>query len=80
MDAINESLNNAFRIRRTEVEGEYIITIGNHLATKRKFKSYKEAERTINRTDWDLVAAMVFALKEAQEFENKLKENEEEMK
>ena len=69
-----ESLKEAFIIRPTDTdENEFMITIGNHLATKEKFKSRKAAEMRINKTDWNLVAAMVYALKEADEFEKSIK-------
>ena len=50
-----------------------MITIGNHLATREKFPTREAAEERINQTDWDLVAAMIYALKEADEFEKKIK-------
>ena len=72
-------LKEAFKIRPADADGnEYMITIGNHLAKEEKFKSVKEAERRINKTDWNLVAAMVYALKEADEFEKSIKNKEEE--
>lgn len=68
------NLSEAFIIRPADKEGkEYIITIGNHLATEEKFSSREAAEERINQTDWNLVAAMVYALKEADEFEKKNK-------
>lgn len=68
------NLSEAFIIRPADKEGnEYIITIGNHLATEEKFPSKEAAEKRINKTDWNLVAAMVYALKEADEFEKKMK-------
>ena len=67
-------LSGAFIIRPISQEGnEYMITIGNHLATEEKFLTREAAEERINQTDWDLVAAMVYALKEADEFEKKIK-------
>lgn len=67
-------LSEAFVIRPTsQEENEYMITIGNHLATEEKFITREAAEERINQTDWDLVAAMVYALKEADEFEKKIK-------
>lgn len=67
-------LSEAFVIRPISQEGnEYMITIGNHLATEEKFPTREAAEERINQTDWDLVAAMVYALKEADEFEKKIK-------
>ena len=50
-----------------------MITIGNHLATEEKFLTREAAEERINQTDWNLVAAMVYALKEADKFEKKNK-------
>ena len=68
-------LKETFKIRPADADGnEYMITIGNHLATEEKFKSVKEAERRINKTDWNLVAALIYALKEADEYEKKLKQ------
>lgn len=73
------NLKEAFIIRPTDTnETEFMITIGNHLATEEKFKSRKAAEMRINKTDWNLVAAMVYALKEADEFEKSIKNKEEE--
>lgn len=72
------NLKEAFIIRPTDVdENEFMITIGNHLATEEKFKSRKAAEMRINKTDWNLVAAMVYALKEADEFEKSIKNQED---
>lgn len=71
------NLKEAFVIRPTDTdENEFMITIGNHLATEEKFKSRKAAEMRINKTDWNLVAAMVYALKEADEFEKSTKNQE----
>lgn len=59
------NLKDAFKIRLLPESEEYIITIGNHLATEQKFKSEKAAQMQINKTNWDLVSALVYALKEA---------------
>lgn len=68
------NLAEAFIIRPADRdENEFIITIGNHLATEEKFPSREAAEERINQTDWNLIAAMVYALKEADEFEKKIK-------
>ena len=67
-----KSLSEAFIVRPADIEGkEYMITIGNHLATEEKFPSREAAEERINQTDWNLMAAMVYALKEADEFNKK---------
>lgn len=72
------NLKEAFIVRPTDTnETEFMITIGNHLATEEKFKSRKAAEMRINKTDWNLVAAMVYALKEADEFEKSIKKQED---
>lgn len=72
------NLKEAFVIRPTDTnENEFMITIGNHLATEEKFKSRKAAEMRINKTDWNLVAAMIYALKEADEFEKSIKNQED---
>lgn len=72
------NLKEAFVIRPTDTnENEFMITIGNHLATEEKFKSRKAAEIRINKTDWNLVAAMVYALKEADEYEKSIKNQED---
>lgn len=68
-------LKEAFKIRKKDAEtDEVIITIGNHLATEQVFKSEEEAQRVIDSTDWNLVAAMVYACKEADQWEEKQKE------
>ena len=70
-------LKKAFTIRKKDAESdEVIITIGNHLASEQVFKSEKEAQKVIDATDWDLVAALVYALKEADEWEKSQKEKE----
>lgn len=71
-------LKEAFKIRKKDAEtDEVIITIGNHLASEQVFKSEEEAQKVIDATDWDLVAALVYTLKEADEWEQSQKEKEE---
>lgn len=67
------SLKEVFKVRQLPESEEYIITIGNHLATEEKFKSAKAAQMQINKTNWDLVSALIYALKEADKWaeENK---------
>lgn len=60
------NLKDVFIVRPANIEEtEFMITIGNHLATEEKFKTRKAAEMRINKTDWNLVSALVYALKEA---------------
>ena len=57
-------LKEAFKIRKKDAESnDVIITIGNHLATEQVFRSEKEAQKVIDATDWNLVAALVYTLK-----------------
>lgn len=69
-------LKEAFKIRKKDAESnEVIITIGNHLATEQVFKSEKEAQKIIDATDWNLVAAIIYACKEADKWEEEQKSN-----
>ena len=68
------NLKDAFKIRKKDAEtNDVIITIGNHLATEQVFKSEKEAQKAINATDWNLVAALIYACKEADRWEEEQK-------
>lgn len=70
------NLKEAFKIRKKDAESdEVIITIGNHLATEQVFQSEEEAQKVIDATDWNLVAAMIYACKEADQWEKETKEN-----
>lgn len=70
-------LKEAFKIRKKDAEtDEVIITIGNHLASQQVFPSEEEAQKVIDATDWDLVAALVYTLKEADEWEQSQKKEE----
>lgn len=71
-------LKEAFTIRKKDAESDaVIITIGNHLASEQVFPSEEEAQKVIDATDWDLVAALVYTLKEADKWEQSQKEKEE---
>lgn len=76
------NLKEAFIVRPLPESDEFIITIGNHLATEEKFKSRKAAEMRINKTDWNLVSALFYALKEADKWTKEnpelVKQNKEE--
>ena len=63
------NLKEAFKIRKKDAESDkVIITIGNHLATEQVFQSEKEAQKVIDATDWNLVAALIYACKEADQW------------
>ena len=71
------NLKEAFKIRKKDAESdEVIITIGNHLATEQVFQSEEKAQKVIDATDWNLVAALIYACKEADQWEEKQKNNE----
>ena len=57
----------------TQEEKEYMIVIGKHLATNEKFPTREAAEERINSIDWNLITAMIYACKEAEEYEKKMK-------
>lgn len=69
------NLKEVFEIRKKDAETDkVIITIGNHLATEQVFESREEAQKVIDATDWNLVAALFYACKEADQWEEKQKE------
>lgn len=70
-------LKEAFKIRPTDKdETSYMITIGNHLATEETFPTKEAAQERIDSVDWNLIAAMIYACHEADEFAKK--QNKEE--
>ena len=72
------NLKKAFKIRKKNAESnEVIITIGNHLATEQVFPSEEEAQKVIDATDWNLVAALIYACKEADQWEKETKKHQE---
>ena len=46
---------------------EFIITVGKHLATKKKFKTKEEAEIYIKYPKWDTTFALIAEMIEANE-------------
>ena len=66
-------MKEVFKILPTSTEGnEFMIVIGKHLATPEKFESREDAQYVIDSTNWNLVAALIYACKEADEHEKKL--------
>ena len=49
-----------------------MIVIGKHLATPEKFESREDAQYVIDSTNWNLVTALIYACKEADEHKKKL--------
>ena len=72
------NFNDAFTIRAlNEENNDFIITLGEHLATPEHFKSYDEAENAIKAVDWNLVASLTISLIEGmKKFENSKKEED----
>ena len=52
---------NPFGVKTNE-DYEYIITLGNQLASKKTFKTKEEAEDYIEKKPWDLIAIMAMAI------------------
>ena len=74
-------LKEAFKIRKKDAESnEVIITIGSHLATKQVFQSEEEAQKVIDATDWNLVAALIYACKEAEQWEENQQQQQQQKK
>ena len=49
-----------FQIRPTnEEQNDYIITVGQHLATEQHFSTREEAEAYIDTPQWDMILATV---------------------
>lgn len=54
------NVNDLFKIRpANEEQNDFIITVGQHLATEQHFKSKEEAEQYRDTPKWDMVLAMV---------------------
>ena len=58
-------ITDAFIVRPTNEENnEFIITIGNQIATPQKFKTREEAEKAIKNRDWNLITTLIITLGE----------------
>lgn len=55
----------AFIIRPTNEENnDFIITLGDTIATPYHFKTKEEAQKSIDSKDWNLTATLIIALAE----------------
>ena len=55
-----------FIVRATNEENnDFIITVGKHLATTKHFKSKEEAEKYIEKPEWDTTLALIAEMLEA---------------
>lgn len=54
-----------FVVRPTnEEKNDYIVTIGNHLATEKHFKSENEAWEYVEKPEWDTTIAVMAEMNE----------------
>lgn len=54
------NVDELFKIRPTnEEQNDFIITVGEHLATEKHFPTREEAEQYRDTPQWDMVLAMV---------------------
>ena len=68
-------MKDCFKIVPTNTEEtEFVIVIGS-LSIRRKIQKQSSSGRKLNKTDWNLVSAFFFALKEAVEHEKKNQKN-----
>lgn len=52
--------NKVFVIRPTDTEGKkYIVTIGNRLASDKKFANVKAAQNYVNSKPWELIVVLI---------------------
>lgn len=69
MDEIKDP-KDVFVVRRLNEGGKFIITIGEHLATRKQFNSLEQAERYIEFPKWDTMLALMWELKEVENKQN----------
>lgn len=68
-----------FVIRATNEENNnFIITIGKHLATEKKFKTKEEALAYIDTPKWDTIVAMCGEMIEAHKVDEQIKKDAKE--
>ena len=59
----------------SEEQKEYIITVGKHLATTRRFKTKESAEIYIKYPKWDTTFALVAEMLESKEATESMKQD-----
>lgn len=71
------NFKDAFIVRATSEENnDFIITLGDKIATPYHFSSQKKAEQAIMKKDWNLIAALAVSIAETT-IKNYLKEKGE---
>lgn len=69
------NFKDAFIVRTTNEENnDFIITLGDKIATPHHFSSKKEAEQAVIKKDWNLIATLVISIAE-NAIKNYIKEN-----
>ena len=59
----------------SEENNEFIVTIGKHLATEKKFKTKEEALAYINTPKWDTIVALCGEMIEAHKVDEQIKKD-----
>lgn len=71
------NFKDAFIVRATNEENnDFIITLGDKIATPYHFPSRKEAEKAIMKKDWNLIATLAISIAE-NTIKNHINENKE---
>lgn len=59
------NFKDAFIVRAiNEENNDYIITLGDKIATPYHFSNQKEAEKAIMKKDWNLIASLIISIAE----------------
>lgn len=71
------NFKDAFIVRATnEKNNDFIITLGDKIATPYHFSSRKEAEQAVMKKDWNLIATLAISIAE-NTIKNHINENKE---
>ena len=72
----NSEITKIFQVRPTnEEQNEFVITIGDNLATSKRFKTRTEAHKYIKSKPWDLIFNLgIFVSKRTYEIEQNKEE------
>ena len=71
------NFKDAFIVRATSEENnDFIITLGDKIATPYHFPSRKEAEKAVMKKDWNLIATLAISIAE-NTIKNYINENKE---
>lgn len=59
----------------SEDQNEFIVTVGKHLATTKRFKTKESAETYIKFPKWDTVFALIVEMLETKEAKEQIKQD-----